>query len=109
MPTMTLDPVESGGQMVIRLEGAVREDGAWLLADQLRAAQAQGAPVVLDLRLVTEIDDGVLWSIADADRRARDRGSRLRMIPGRPAVQAALRAVDLERRLLCVAPQTPLS
>ena len=109
MDATTIEQIESGGQMVVRFEGAVRRDTAWRLGDQLRAVQSQGPPVVLDLRRATELDDEVLWSIAEADRRARDRGSRLRMIPGGDAVQRTLRAVDLERRLLIVAPQTPMS
>jgi anti-anti-sigma regulatory factor len=107
--TTIVDPIVSGGQVLIRLEGDVCDDAVRRLDDQLRATQAQGAPVVLDLRLVTELDDEALWAIAEADRRARTRGARLRMIPGGDAVQHALHAVDLDRRLLTVAPPTLLS
>ncbi len=107
MSTLDLASTEVGGRVVISPTGDV--GAALALADQLRGAQSQGVPVVLDLRVVASLDGLAVWVIAEADRRARARGARLRLIPGVARVQRTLRAAGLEGRLLIVAPEMRLS
>jgi anti-sigma B factor antagonist len=110
MSVHTVDSAEVGGRrVVIRPTGDVGEGAALALADQLRGAQSQGMPVVLDLRRVESLTDVAVRAIGDADLRARDRGARLRMIPGLARVQGSLRAAGLEERLLAVTPEMQLS
>jgi anti-anti-sigma factor len=108
-PEFMVDTVEIGGQLLIRPSGSIDERSTTLLSELLRAAQTQPTPVVLDLRLVATIRPTGLVSISDADRRARLRGSRLRVIAGGRDVQDQLRDSGLDRRLLFVPPPVPLT
>ena len=109
MSTLDLASTEVGGRVVISPTGDVGAGAALALADQLRGAQSQGVPVVLDLRVVASLDGLAVGVIVEADRRARAQGARLRLIPGVARVQRTLRAAGLEGRLLIVAPEMRLS
>jgi anti-sigma B factor antagonist len=104
-----VDTVEIGGQLLIRPSGSIDERSTTLLSELLRAAQTQPTPVVLDLRLVATIRPTGLVSISDADRRARLRGSRLRVIAGGRDVQDQLRVSGLDGRLHFVPPPALLT
>jgi anti-anti-sigma factor len=65
----------------------------------LSGVQADGRPVVLDLRRVSFMDSSGLRVILAADARARSAGSRFVLIEGPPGVQRVFQLTLLDRRL----------
>ncbi|MGZ4154840.1 MAG: STAS domain-containing protein [Actinomycetota bacterium] len=69
----------------------------------LTGVQANGRPVVLDLRRVSFMDSSGLRVILAADARARSAGTRLVLVEGPPGVQRVFQLTLLDRRLEFVA------
>jgi anti-anti-sigma factor len=69
------------------------------LERSLAGIQADGRPVLLDLRGLTFIDSSGLRVILAADVRARSNGTRMMLVPGPPGVQRVFELTLLDRRL----------
>lgn len=65
----------------------------------LAAEQINRDVVLLDLSALTFIDSSGLRFVLRADRRSRENGRRLRLVPGPPEVQRVFRLTGMEERL----------
>lgn len=72
--------------------------------ETLQAAEADGAPLVVDLSGLTFMDSTGLRLILRAARRARENGRSLKLVSGPPRVQRVFRVTGMESRLPFVAP-----
>lgn len=95
------------GVMRVWLGGEIGRADAQALDDELRAAQAAAAFVILDIRAVVAIDATVVHLIRAADRRAPD-GGRLVILRGSRPVDADLDALGLGARMLTIQEPPPL-
>jgi anti-sigma B factor antagonist len=89
------------------LGGEIGRPDAQALDDELRAAQAVAAIVILDVRAVVAIDATVVHLIRAADRRTAD-GQRLVILRGSGAIDADLDALGLDARMLTIEEPPPL-
>lgn len=84
----------------VRLRGELDLAGIEAAERALAAAESSNRGVVLlDLSGLRFIDSSGLRFILRADRRSRDNGGRLRLVPGPPEVQRVFRLTGIEERL----------
>lgn len=91
----------TGGVVRVWLSGEIGRADAQELDHVLRAAQAEAAMVILDLRSVVAIDATVVHLIRAADRRAGE-GRRLVMLRGSGPIDADIDGLRLDARMLWV-------
>jgi anti-sigma B factor antagonist len=95
---LTVDP-SADGRPRLAIAGELDLSSAPELERSLSALQADGRPVVLDMRDVSFMDSSGLRVILAADSRARSSGSRLLLVAGPPGVQRVFQLTLLDRRL----------
>ena len=84
---------------VVEASGEIDLATADALAEHLDAATGRPAPdVLVDLRPVAFFDCSGLRVLCQAERRAKERGGRLRLVSDRPRIHRLLRACGLLRR-----------
>lgn len=89
----------SGPFTVVEVSGEIDVATAHLLAEHLDAATSGPGPdVLVDLRYVDFFDCSGLRVLCRADRRARERDGRLRVVSDHPRVLRLLRASGLAGR-----------
>ena len=89
----------SDGVVVLRLRGELDLATASELSEQLGRAERDGSVVVVDLRGLEFMDSTGVALLANADRRARERGGRLVVVRGGRQVQRLLELTGLDRCL----------
>ncbi|MGZ4137405.1 MAG: STAS domain-containing protein [Actinomycetota bacterium] len=95
---------EAGADVaIVTVSGDLDLSTAPELDRSLTGVQANGRPVVLDLRRVSFMDSSGLRVILAADARARSAGTRLVLVEGPPGVQRVFQLTLLDRRLEFVA------
>ncbi|MGZ4125685.1 MAG: STAS domain-containing protein [Actinomycetota bacterium] len=95
---------EAGADVaIVTVSGDLDLSTALELDRSLTGVQANGRPVVLDLRRVSFMDSSGLRVILAADARARSAGTRLVLVEGPPGVQRVFQLTLLDRRLEFVA------
>ncbi|MEU6478737.1 STAS domain-containing protein [Streptomyces sp. NPDC047017] len=89
--------VRAGGPFtVVEVSGEIDMLTVDLLAERLEAATAAAGPdVLVDLRAVDFFDCSGLRVLCRAERRARERGGRLRLVLDDPRIRRLLRATGL--------------
>lgn len=86
------------GYLVAGLSGRLDVTRAPALREQLlRLLRPAASRLVLDLSLVSHVDDSGLAVLVATERRARLLGGALRLAAARPAVRMAVRAAGLDR------------
>ncbi|MGZ4109561.1 MAG: STAS domain-containing protein [Actinomycetota bacterium] len=95
---------EAGADVaIVTVSGDLDLSTAPELDRSLTGVQANGRPVVLDLRRVSFMYSSGLRVILAADARARSAGTRLVLVEGPPGVQRVFQLTLLDRRLEFVA------
>ncbi|MFJ5303043.1 STAS domain-containing protein [Streptomyces sp. NPDC088350] len=86
----------SGPFTVVEVSGEIDMATAGFVTEHLDAATAVAEPdVLVDLRLVEFFDCSGLRVLCRAERRARERGGRLRVVSDGPRIDRLLRASGL--------------
>jgi anti-anti-sigma factor len=85
---------------VVELSGELDISTAQEVEHELHRVESDRPPIlVIDLRGLTFIDSTGLRTILAADSRCRQRGGRLLVVPGPPAVHRVFRISLLDQRL----------
>ncbi len=84
---------------VVGLSGELDLASASALEASLRQCEDGVQTILLDLRGLSFMDSSGLRVILAADSRARSRGGRLVLVPGRPGVQRVFEVTLLDRQL----------
>jgi anti-sigma B factor antagonist len=88
-----------GRRTVVEVLGEIDLATAGQVAEHLDAATARDVPdVLVDLRRVDFLDCSGLRELCRAERRARERGGRLRLVVDTPRLRRLLRASGLAAR-----------
>lgn len=87
------------GVVVLRLRGELDLATASELSEQLGRAEHDASVVVVDLRGLEFMDSTGVAVLANADRRARERGGRLVVVRGGQQVQRLLELTGLDQCL----------
>ena len=99
MATLEVVRLERAGAIHLRLLGELDLGSAKELEAALRDAEAQASEsVVVDLSRLDFIDSTGLSALVAADRRLRETGLRLALVPGPRPVQRVFEITGLDRR-----------
>ena len=99
MSPIHIERQEAGGQTTLRIIGEVDLTTAPELARPVLTAQQPGTQLTLDLSAVEFLDSSGLQIIVDADIRAREQGSLLKLIAGTGEVARVLELTRVTDRL----------
>lgn len=102
-PLLVIESREDGDALVVALKGEFDLASTQLVDEELGRAQESYDVVILDLRRVTFMDSTALHVVLNADRRLRDAGGALRVIPGGRQVQRLLELTGAAGHLETVA------
>jgi anti-sigma B factor antagonist len=104
VPNLDFQTIQDGTVTVVAPTGDLDLPGAALLEAELERIEAESSgTIVLDLRGLDFMDSSGLRLVIVADKRLRDAGRRLALVPGVPSVQRVFEITRMVERLDFVA------
>ncbi len=104
MPNLDFQTIRDGAVTVIAPTGDLGLPGAALLEAELERIETESSgTIVLDLRGLDFMDSSGLRLVIVADKRLREAGRRLAIVPGAPGVQRVFEITRMVERLDFVA------